>query len=138
MYELATGNNVVAGMAWDPRRNSLLVATECPRMGRMGGRSDYRPARIPRWATWRAVEAAAKALKEGEVPMEESVAEASQPSSSTQTEDQGKDSAGDQVRDAVAEAQRKDMVQDQGGDKTEDGDAEMTDAEDEEEDDDNG
>ncbi|KAI0649447.1 hypothetical protein C8Q79DRAFT_999214 [Trametes meyenii] len=65
VYELSTGNNAVAGMAWNSRRSSLYVSTECRRMNRMGEWGDYRKARIPRWATWWAVERAAKELKEG-------------------------------------------------------------------------
>ncbi|KAI0671413.1 quinon protein alcohol dehydrogenase-like superfamily [Trametes maxima] len=65
VYELSTGNNAVAGMAWDARRSSLYVSTECRRVNRMGERNGYRQARIPRWATWWAVERAAKELKDG-------------------------------------------------------------------------
>ncbi|TFY57484.1 hypothetical protein EVJ58_g6993 [Rhodofomes roseus] len=50
VYELATGNNAVASMAWDPKRSTLYAATECERMDRMGFTHDYRHARIPRWA----------------------------------------------------------------------------------------
>ncbi|KAH9928697.1 uncharacterized protein B0H18DRAFT_1000217 [Fomitopsis serialis] len=50
VYELSTGNNAVASMAWDPKRSALYAATECERMDRMGINHDYRPARIPRWA----------------------------------------------------------------------------------------
>ncbi|EPT01366.1 hypothetical protein FOMPIDRAFT_1120657 [Fomitopsis schrenkii] len=50
VYELATGNNKVVSMAWDPKRSALYAATECIYMGRMGSHHDYRKARIPRWA----------------------------------------------------------------------------------------
>ncbi|KAI0368806.1 hypothetical protein BV20DRAFT_998200 [Pilatotrama ljubarskyi] len=64
VHELSTGNNAVVGMAWDPRRAALFVATESRRVNRMGEHKGYRRARIPRWATWDAVEEEAKALKE--------------------------------------------------------------------------
>ncbi|KZT73090.1 hypothetical protein DAEQUDRAFT_762447 [Daedalea quercina L-15889] len=50
VYELATGNNAVASMAWDPKRSALYAATECEYMDRLGFNHDYRRARIPRWA----------------------------------------------------------------------------------------
>lgn len=65
VYELSTGNNAVSAMAWDSRRSALHVATECTRMNRMGERSGYRKARIPRWATWNAIEQEVEALKSG-------------------------------------------------------------------------
>ncbi len=65
VYELSTGNNTVSAMAWDSRRSSLHVATKCIRMNGMGERSGYRKARIPRWATWKAIEKEAEALKAG-------------------------------------------------------------------------
>ncbi|EJF64781.1 hypothetical protein DICSQDRAFT_100114 [Dichomitus squalens LYAD-421 SS1] len=64
VYELSTGNNAVAGLAWDDTRSSLYVATECRYVNRMGVRTGYRRARIPRWATWAAVEKEYKAHKE--------------------------------------------------------------------------
>ena len=111
VYELGTGNNIVAGMAWDARRNSLFVATEFPRTKRTGEHGDYRPARIPRWATWRAAEEAAKALKEGRVAPKEEHAQASVPKEPPQ------------------------HAEDRNEDKAKDDDAEMTDAEDDAEDD---
>lgn len=65
VYELSTGNNAVSAMAWDSRRSSLHVATECTRMNRMGERSGYRKAKIPRWATWKAIEQEVEALNAG-------------------------------------------------------------------------
>ncbi|KAM5539294.1 hypothetical protein V8D89_007167 [Ganoderma adspersum] len=64
VYELATGNNAVAGLAWDDTRSSLYVATESRYINRMGLRTGYRRARIPRWATWAAVEKEYKTHKE--------------------------------------------------------------------------
>lgn len=49
VYELATGNNRVADIAWDRTRSTLYAATECTTMDRMGSRFDYRPAKIPKW-----------------------------------------------------------------------------------------
>lgn len=65
VYELSTGNNAVSAMAWDSRHSALHVATECTRMNRMGERSGYRKARIPRWATWNAIEQEVEALNAG-------------------------------------------------------------------------
>ncbi|KZT73079.1 hypothetical protein DAEQUDRAFT_762436 [Daedalea quercina L-15889] len=50
VYELSTGNNAVATMAWDSKRSVLYAATECEYMDRMGYHHDYRAARIPKWA----------------------------------------------------------------------------------------
>jgi len=47
VYELATGNNGVASLAWDAPRSTLYAATECNYMDRMGNHYDYRPAKIP-------------------------------------------------------------------------------------------
>ncbi|KAF8594807.1 hypothetical protein BDV93DRAFT_529077 [Ceratobasidium sp. AG-I] len=47
VYELSTGNNQVASLAWDASRNTLFAATECLYLDRMGYRHSYRPARIP-------------------------------------------------------------------------------------------
>ncbi|KAH9945027.1 uncharacterized protein BXZ73DRAFT_38972 [Epithele typhae] len=71
VYELSTGNNEVTGLAWDSARSSLFVATECTYVDRMGTRLDYRRARVPHWASWKAVNAEFKtyreAVKRGEV-----------------------------------------------------------------------
>ncbi|KAH9935224.1 uncharacterized protein BXZ73DRAFT_76917 [Epithele typhae] len=64
VYELSTGNNDVNGLAWDSATSSLFVATECENMDRMGNRMDYRRARVPRWATWKAAQAAYKRYQE--------------------------------------------------------------------------
>ncbi|TFK79671.1 hypothetical protein K466DRAFT_592276 [Polyporus arcularius HHB13444] len=56
VYELSTGNNSVTGLAWDDARSALFVATECRYVNRMGVRTGYRRARVPRWATWKAVD----------------------------------------------------------------------------------
>ncbi|KAI0701872.1 WD40-repeat-containing domain protein [Cerioporus squamosus] len=64
VYELSTGNNSVTGLAWDHTRSSLFVATECRYVNRMGLRTGYRRARIPRWATWKAVDKEYRAHKE--------------------------------------------------------------------------
>ena len=50
VYELSTGNNAVTGLAWDGTRSALYVATECRYLNRMGLRTGYRRARIPKWA----------------------------------------------------------------------------------------
>ncbi|OSC98276.1 WD40 repeat-like protein [Trametes coccinea BRFM310] len=71
VYELSTGNNAVVSMAWDPKRSSLFVATECRRFEGMGLRSEYRKAYIPRWGTWKAAKEAAEAVKEGRSPYPE-------------------------------------------------------------------
>ncbi|KAI0671424.1 WD40-repeat-containing domain protein [Trametes maxima] len=63
VYELATGNNAVSAMAWDPARTSLYVATRCPHVDRFGERTGYRRARVPAWATWASVERDYKAHK---------------------------------------------------------------------------
>ncbi|KAG8733800.1 hypothetical protein FRC12_018747 [Ceratobasidium sp. 428] len=42
VYELATGNNRVQSLAWDPMRNHLYAATECSYQDWMGYRHDYR------------------------------------------------------------------------------------------------
>ncbi|RPD59645.1 hypothetical protein L227DRAFT_576066 [Lentinus tigrinus ALCF2SS1-6] len=64
VYELSTGNNSVTGLAWDPVRSALFVATECRYVNRMGLRTGYRRARVPRWATWKAVDKEYRASKE--------------------------------------------------------------------------
>ncbi len=64
VYELSTGNNAVASLAWDPARSALFVATECRYVNRMGVRTGYRRARIPRWATWKAVDKEGRAYRE--------------------------------------------------------------------------
>jgi hypothetical protein len=48
VYELSTGNNAVAGLAWDTKHYSLYVATECRYMDRMGNWRGYRRAKIPK------------------------------------------------------------------------------------------
>lgn len=50
VYELATGNNMVASLAWDSKRSSLYAATECGHIDRLGFYHDYRKAHIPNWA----------------------------------------------------------------------------------------
>ncbi|KAI0360219.1 hypothetical protein OH77DRAFT_1447220 [Trametes cingulata] len=65
VYELSTGNTAVVSMAWDAKRASLFVATEHRRSHRMGEHRGYRKARIPRWATWKAVKEEVQAMKEG-------------------------------------------------------------------------
>lgn len=47
VYELATGNNQVASLAWDATRNTLFAATECLYRDRQGYRHSYRPAKMP-------------------------------------------------------------------------------------------
>lgn len=64
VYELSTGNNAVSALAWDSARSALFVATECRYVNRMGVRSGYRRARIPRWATWKAVDKEYKVYKD--------------------------------------------------------------------------
>jgi len=44
VYELATGNNAVDGLAWDSTRNTLYALTSCLGVDRMGYHHDYRPA----------------------------------------------------------------------------------------------
>ena len=56
VYELSTGNNGVVSMLWDDKHDTLMAATERGFSG-----SKYRKARIPRWATWWAIE---KSMKE--------------------------------------------------------------------------
>ncbi|PIL35408.1 hypothetical protein GSI_02134 [Ganoderma sinense ZZ0214-1] len=56
VYELSTGNNGVTSMLWDDKHTTLLAASE-------RGYPKYRKARIPRWATWWAIE---KSMKEYE------------------------------------------------------------------------
>ncbi len=46
----------MTGLAWDDARSALFVATECRYVNRMGVRTGYRRARVPRWATWKAVD----------------------------------------------------------------------------------
>ena len=67
VYELSTGNNAVAGLAWDDARAALFVATECGYANRMGVRTGYRRARVPHWATSKAVMQEYKAAKSGAV-----------------------------------------------------------------------
>ncbi|KAG9094810.1 hypothetical protein FS749_011777 [Ceratobasidium sp. UAMH 11750] len=45
VYELATGNNRVQSLAWDPTRNHLYAATECRYYDWMGYHHEYRYAR---------------------------------------------------------------------------------------------
>jgi hypothetical protein len=47
LYELATGNNGVASLAWDALRSTLYAATDCINMDRNGYHHGYRPAKIP-------------------------------------------------------------------------------------------
>ncbi|KAI0787445.1 hypothetical protein C8Q74DRAFT_1315373 [Fomes fomentarius] len=58
IYEFSTGNNGVCSLLWDDRRMDLIAATES---GHGWGPSASRKAKIPRWATWKAVEEEAKA-----------------------------------------------------------------------------
>jgi len=48
VYELATGNNIVVGMAWDSTHGSLYAATECNYVDRQGFHHDYRKAKMPK------------------------------------------------------------------------------------------
>lgn len=48
VYDLATGNNGVASLAWDHAQNALYAATECYYMDRLGRNHDYRSAKIPK------------------------------------------------------------------------------------------
>jgi len=48
VYELATGNNSVNAMAWDPVRNCLYAATECNYVDRLGRHYDYRTMKMPK------------------------------------------------------------------------------------------
>ena len=64
VYELSTGNNSVTGLAWDDARAALFVATECGYVNRMGLHTGYRRARVPRWATWKAVDKEYRAYKD--------------------------------------------------------------------------
>lgn len=50
IYELATGNNAVVSLAWDPQHNSMYAATETSYMDRLGSHHGYRRAKIPRRA----------------------------------------------------------------------------------------
>ncbi|RDB26136.1 hypothetical protein Hypma_006198 [Hypsizygus marmoreus] len=47
VYELSTGNNAVASLAWDTTRNTLYAATECHYVDRMGRHNGYRRAKVP-------------------------------------------------------------------------------------------
>lgn len=47
VYDLATGNNSVSGMAWNDERNELVAATYCRSVDRNGCHFDYGPAKIP-------------------------------------------------------------------------------------------
>ena len=64
VYELSTGNNSVTGLAWDDARAALFVATECGYVNRMGLHTGYRRARVPRWASWKAVDKEYRAYKD--------------------------------------------------------------------------
>nr|GAT43236.1 WD40 repeat-containing protein [Mycena chlorophos] len=46
LFELATGNNSVADLAWDAANQTLLAVTECDNMDRHGSVHDYRWAHI--------------------------------------------------------------------------------------------
>lgn len=48
IYELATGNNSVSDIAWNPTNNTLYAATECIYMDRHGCHHDYRRAKAPK------------------------------------------------------------------------------------------
>ncbi|EAU85664.1 hypothetical protein CC1G_10936 [Coprinopsis cinerea okayama7 len=48
VYELATGNNAVMGLAWDDQHDQLFAITSCSYMDRMGERYGYRRAKIPK------------------------------------------------------------------------------------------
>lgn len=47
VYELATGNNTVKGMAWDAQHTTLYAVTNCPYIDRMGRHHGYRKAKVP-------------------------------------------------------------------------------------------
>jgi hypothetical protein len=47
VYDLATGNNSVTGIAWNDERNELFAATWCSNVDRNGCHIDYEPAKIP-------------------------------------------------------------------------------------------
>ncbi|CCL98790.1 uncharacterized protein FIBRA_00795 [Fibroporia radiculosa] len=49
VYELATGNNEVTSLAWDPKHASLYASMECPGIDRIGYHHDCRVARVPKW-----------------------------------------------------------------------------------------
>lgn len=65
VYELATGNNAVASMAWDKHRSTLWAATECEYMDRNGTRHEYRKARIRRDGTENLNNADAEGFSDG-------------------------------------------------------------------------
>ena len=65
VYELATGNNAVVALAWDDTRASLFVATQCANVNRLGVRTGYRRARVPRWASYSAVDREYRAGRAG-------------------------------------------------------------------------
>ncbi|KAM5539292.1 hypothetical protein V8D89_007165 [Ganoderma adspersum] len=50
VYELATGNNQVRSMAWDGARSTLYAATICAHVDGTSYGSEYRVARVLRWA----------------------------------------------------------------------------------------
>jgi len=47
VYELATGNNQVMGLAWDDTRSTLYASLDCHWVDRQGKTVDYRKARPP-------------------------------------------------------------------------------------------
>jgi hypothetical protein len=47
VYELATGNNRAASLAWDSKQNSLYAATDCIYMDQFGFRHGYRGGYMP-------------------------------------------------------------------------------------------
>lgn len=48
LYELSTGNNTVAGLAWSDTMNTLFTATSCEYVDRMGYHDSYRRLRLER------------------------------------------------------------------------------------------
>ncbi|CDO74488.1 hypothetical protein BN946_scf184979.g43 [Trametes cinnabarina] len=156
LYELSTGNNAVVSMAWDPKRSSLFVATENRRVNRMGERHGYRKARVPRWGTWHAAQEAAKAVKEGRMPIPHTQPPRDENGSATpKSEAQVVTEKSEQIKDATSESRPEKPELAAGGhspaavsgDKSdaethhpeqlaEDDDQEMTDVEDDEDEDD--
>ncbi|KAM5537194.1 hypothetical protein V8D89_009127 [Ganoderma adspersum] len=61
VYEFSAGNNGVTSMLWDDKHTTLFAATERGFAYGTSSGTKYRKARIPRWATWLAIE---KSMKE--------------------------------------------------------------------------
>lgn len=64
VFELATGNNAVASMAWDSTRSSLYAATECNYVDRLGYSHGYRGVKMPE--SGRSTEATTRHLTSGD------------------------------------------------------------------------